>query len=84
MSKFTIYLLSMVVCLFVGHIEISQTMTLLMRLLVLLGSPPPVGVHQGDFIMFRPMAQALLNIELFCQKNSLNSFEFLMKIVTSS
>jgi hypothetical protein len=68
MSIFTIYLLSMVVCLFVGHIEISQTMTLLTRLLVLLGSPPQVGVNQGDFIMFRPMAQELLNIELFCQR----------------
>jgi len=58
----------MVVCLFVGHIETSQTMTLLIRLLVSLGSPPQVGVYQGDFIMFRPMAQELLNIEIFCQR----------------
>jgi len=58
----------MVDCLFVGHMEISQTMTLLVRLLVSLRSPPQVGVHQGDFTMFRPMAQELLNIELFCQR----------------
>jgi hypothetical protein len=68
MSIFIVYLLSMVDCLFVGHMEISQTMTLLVRLLVSVGSPPQVGVHQGDFIMFRPMAQELLNIELFCQR----------------
>jgi len=56
----------MVVFLFFGHIEIFQTMTLLIKLLVSLGNPPWVGVHQGDFIMFRPMAQELLNIKLFC------------------
>jgi hypothetical protein len=74
----------MVVCLFVGHIETSQTMTLLIRLLVSLGSPPQVGVYQGDFIMFRPMAQELLNIEIFVKENSINSFSFLMKIMRSS
>jgi len=68
MSIFTIYLLSMVVFLFVAHIEVSQTMTLLIRLLVSLDSPPQVGVLQGDFIMFKPMAQELLTIELFCQR----------------
>jgi len=62
-----IKLLGMVDCLFVGHIEISQTMTLFIRLLVWLGSPPR-GVHPGDFILFRPMVQELLNIELFCQR----------------
>jgi hypothetical protein len=54
--------------LFVCHIEISQTMRLFIRLLVSLDSPPRVGVHQGDFIMFRPMAQQLLNIKLFRQR----------------
>jgi len=63
-----IKLLSMVDCLFVDHIEISQTMTLFIRLFVWLGSPPQVGVHQGDFILFRPMVQELLNIKLFCQR----------------
>jgi hypothetical protein len=58
----------MVDCLFVGHMEISQAMTLLIRLLVSLDSPPRVRVHQGDFIMCRPMAQELLNMELFCQR----------------
>jgi hypothetical protein len=58
----------MVVCLFVGHIEISQTMTLLIRLLVMLGSPAQVGVHQGELIMFGPMGQELLYIELYCQR----------------
>jgi hypothetical protein len=58
----------MVVCLFVGHIEISQTMTLLIRLLVSLGSPPRVRVHQGAFIMFRSMVQELFNMERFCQR----------------
>jgi hypothetical protein len=48
--------------------EISQTMTLLVRLLVSLRNPPQVGVHQGDFTMFRPMAQELLNIKLLCQR----------------
>jgi hypothetical protein len=43
-------------------------MKLLIRLLVLLGSHPQVRVHQGDFIMFSPMAQDLLNIKLFCQR----------------
>jgi len=46
-----------------SHWDLSQTMTLLIRLLVSLGSPPRVGVHQGDFMIVRTNLGNILNFK---------------------
>jgi hypothetical protein len=37
-------------------------------LLMLLEISQRIAVHQGDFVMFRPLVQELLNIKQFCHK----------------
>jgi hypothetical protein len=52
-------------CLFVCHIEISQTMVSLAILLGPLRSTWCVGVNQVGFIMFQLMVEKLMNTEIF-------------------
>lgn len=56
-----VYLLRKVVC----HVEISQSTMPTTMFLVLLEILWWV-VHWGNFLMFRPMVQELLNVEWFC------------------
>ncbi len=52
-------------CIYVCHIKISQTITPLATLLVVLESPWLIGVRNVGFIMFQPILKKLLNIEFF-------------------
>jgi len=53
-------------CLFVCHIQISQTTMPSSHSSYSLGSPPWVRVHQGCLITFKTKMQELMNIEQFC------------------
>jgi hypothetical protein len=59
-------LLRMVICLICFVLSKSPNPEHLSMEFVMLESPQWVGLHEGDFEMFRPMMQELLNIEKNC------------------